>query len=113
MQSSQRELRADDASRAADDLFKAKFMENKIGQEFKGVISGLTDFGIFVELPNTVEGMIKVENLPGHSYKYNPTKLTLSSGTRKYTIGDEIVVRVFDVRVNSREIEFTPSKEQN
>lgn len=112
IQASQRELRADEAERAADDLFKAKFMENKIGKEFSGIISGLTEFGIFVELSNTVEGMIKVENLPGQNYKYNPIKLVLSSGTQRYTIGDEINIKVAGVNLSSREVEFVLCQEK-
>ncbi|PIB65657.1 hypothetical protein AOA62_10820, partial [Pseudomonas sp. 2995-3] len=58
--SSEMERRAEDASRETDEMKKVQFMEDKIGQEFEGIISGVTNFGLFVELPNTIEGLVHV-----------------------------------------------------
>lgn len=106
LQSSDRELKADEAERDVDDLFKAKFMQDKIGQEFEGKISSVNNFGIFVELPNTIEGLIKIENLPADDYKYDEKKLVLKGRTRKFTIGDEIKIVVINVNLTTRKIEF-------
>ena len=106
LQSSERERKADEAERAADDLFKAKYMENKIGQNFKGTISGVSSFGIFVELENTVEGLIKIETLPADDYIYDKMKFVLKGKKRKFIIGQVIKVKVISVNVKERKIEF-------
>lgn len=106
LRSSERELQVDEAERDVDDLFKAKFMEDKIGQEFEGRISGISSFGFFVELPDTIEGLIKIENLPADDYKYDEKKLVLKGRLHKYTIGDKIKVKLVNVNLTTRRIEF-------
>lgn len=106
LRSSERELQADEAERDVDDLFKAKFMEDKIGQEFEGRISGISSFGFFVELPDTIEGLIKIENLPDDDYKYDEKKLVLKGKFHKYTIGDKIKVKLVNVSLTTRRIGF-------
>lgn len=94
--SSQRERVADEAERKVDDLLKAKFMSNKIGFEYEGIISGVTDRGLFVELDNSVEGMVKTESLDGY-FVFNPKTLSLSRGLTCYRLGDRVTIRVESV----------------
>ncbi|MDD4110243.1 MAG: ribonuclease R [Clostridia bacterium] len=106
LQSSDRELKSDESERDADDLFKAKYMEDKIGQEFEGKISSVSTFGFFVELPDTIEGLVKLENLPDDDYKYDEKKLVLKGRTHKYTIDDKVKVKLLNVNLTTRRIEF-------
>ncbi len=107
-QSSKTERRADDAERAVDDLKKAEFMSKQIGKDFEGVISGVTNFGIFVQLPNTVEGLIKLENLPKDDYVFLDKKMMLCGTKRNYCLGDTIKVKVAASNVFTRKIDFEP-----
>lgn len=106
--SSERERRAVDAERETDDLKKAQFMENKIGEEFDGIISGVTNFGLFVELPNTIEGLVHVSYLTDDYYRYDERHYAMI-GERTgnvFRIGDEISVRVINVDIDERSIDF-------
>ena len=69
--SSEMERRADEAERETDKLKKVEYMEQHIGEEYEGVISGVTGWGLYVELPNTVEGLIHISTIPGDYYHYN------------------------------------------
>ncbi|MBR6737085.1 MAG: ribonuclease R [Clostridia bacterium] len=104
--SSQNERRADEAERAMDDLYKCRFMKKHVGKEYHGVISGVTGFGVFVELENTVEGLIKLEYLPRGSYALDEGGYTLRSGKRSFTLGDEVWVKVMGVDMRSRRIDM-------
>jgi len=104
---SERERNAEALERKVDDIIKADFMKDKIGCEYDGIISGVTERGIFVELPNTVEGMIKVENLDGY-YTYDAVRFRLYSSSKSYCVGDKISVIV--VWVGEDKIEFIPQK---
>ena len=106
LQSSERERKADQAERDGDDLFKAKFMEDKIGQEYVAKISGVSSFGIFVALDNTVEGLIKIENLPPDDYIYDDKKFVLKGKKRKFIIGQSLKVKLISSNVVTRKIEF-------
>ncbi|MBU9722215.1 MULTISPECIES: ribonuclease R [Bacillaceae] len=106
--SSEMERRAEDASRETDEMKKVQFMEDKIGQEFEGIISGVTNFGLFVELPNTIEGLVHVSYLTDDYYHYNEQQYAMI-GERTgnvFRIGDEIEVRVINVNVEERVIDF-------
>ncbi len=105
-QSSERERKSDEAERDADDLFKTKFMEDKIGNEYVGKISGVTNFGLFVELDNTVEGLIKIETLPADDYKYDEKKFVLKGRKRKFTIGQSVKVKIISTDLGTRRIGF-------
>ena len=70
-QSSAMERRADEAERETDKLKKVEYMEARIGEVYEGVISGITNWGIYVELPNTVEGMIRASDLMDDFYVYD------------------------------------------
>jgi ribonuclease R len=105
--SSDRELKADEAERDADDLFKAKFMQNKIGEEFDAKISGVSNFGVFIELENTIEGLVKLENLPEDDYKFDDVRLVLKGRHRRFTIGDKVKAVLINVNLTTRKIEFS------
>lgn len=94
VKSSEREKIADEAERKVDDLLKAKFMKDKVGNEYDALISGVTDWGLFAELSNSVEGMIRVESLPGGGYEYDEKLLRISNGSRSFRLGDKVRIRV-------------------
>lgn len=104
-QSSERERRAVDAEREVDDLYMTMYMSEHIGEQFDAVISGATSFGLFAELPNTVEGFIPVETLRGE-YTYDPDRFRLYSKNEEYTIGEEVRIKVVDVDFERRKTEF-------
>ena len=109
-QSSLRERAAMEAERAVDDMKKAEYMFGKEGQEFDGIISGVSRNVIFVQLDNTVEGVISLSSLQDDYYVYNE-KLYCVIGERtrrKLSMGDEMRVRVESVSVYPPRIEFTP-----
>jgi len=105
---SQRERLADEVEREVDDLKKAEYMLDKIGMEFDGIISGVTHYGIFVELANTVEGLVRITALDDDYYVYYEKHYCLiGERTRKvYRLGDTVRVRVVNVDISSRNIDF-------
>ncbi|OQO98806.1 ribonuclease R [Geobacillus sp. 44C] len=102
------ERRAVEAERETDDLKKTEFMEDKIGMEFDGIISSVTNFGLFVELPNTIEGLVHVSYLTDDYYRYDERHYAMiGERTGKvYRIGDEITVRVINVNKDERIVDF-------
>lgn len=107
-QSSDKERNADEAERDVDDLKKSQYMKNHIGEEFDGVISSVTNFGFFVELENTIEGLVKIESLPEQNYLFFEKSLKLKGQTTCYALGDKIKVKVVSSNVYERKIEFAP-----
>ena len=107
--SSQMERRAEEAERETEKLKKAEYMEEHIGEIFEGVISGITAWGIYVELPNTVEGMIHVSKLPGDYYYYdeNTYEMIGQDTGRKYRLGEQLTIRVDGVERLTRTIDFS------
>ena len=103
--SSERERRATDAERDVDDLYMVMYMSERIGKQYDAVISGVTAFGLFAELSNTVEGFIPIESLFGE-YKFDPDRFQLVGRTESYTIGEEIRIKVIDVDFERRRTEF-------
>lgn len=106
--SSKMERRAVDAERETEDMKKAEFMEDKIGEEFDGIISSVTNFGMFVELPNTIEGLVRVSYMTDDYYYYDERQYAMI-GERTgnvFQIGDEITVRVIDVNKDEHTIDF-------
>jgi len=103
--SSEREAAADGAERSADDVYKAAYMKRHYGEEFDAVISGVTSFGVFAELANTAEGLIRIDNLE-HGLKFAEDKYLLYSKKASYRMGDKIRVKVVRCDVESGKIEF-------
>lgn len=91
---SEKERIADDAERNVDDLYKLAYMNERLGEEFDGVISGVTPHGIYCELDNTVEGIIPLEDLPADSYEYVEGKYLLKGVKHKFRIGDKLRVQI-------------------
>ncbi|CAB1262080.1 ribonuclease R [Clostridiaceae bacterium BL-3] len=107
-QSSDTERLAQDAEREVDDLKKAEYMSKRIGEEYDGIVSSVTNFGMFVELPNTVEGLIHISTLEDDYYLYDEKHLSLmGEKTRNiYKLGDEVKIRVLKVDMFAHEIYF-------
>ncbi|MFL6557970.1 MAG: S1 RNA-binding domain-containing protein, partial [Bacillus sp. (in: firmicutes)] len=111
-----------DAERETDDLKKAEYMQDKIGEEYDGIISSVTNFGMFVELPNTIEGLVHVSYMTDDYYRYDERQLAMI-GERTgnvFRIGDEITIRVVKVNKEERAIDFeivgmkgTPRRERS
>ena len=105
-QSSLTERRADEVEREVADYKKALYMKQYLGEVFEGVVSGVQEFGVFVELPNTIEGMIKFENLPIDNYDYDPKACQLSGSKHSYSLGDKVTIMVVASNTHTRRIEF-------
>ncbi|WP_396654038.1 ribonuclease R [Mechercharimyces sp. CAU 1602] len=107
-QSSRRERMAIDAERETNDLKKAEFMVDKVGEEFDGVISSVTSFGLFVELENTIEGLVHVSYMTDDYYHYNERTYTLNGelSGKAYHMGDAVRVKVMGVDLEERKINF-------
>ena len=106
--SSEMERRAEDAERETDELKKVQYMVDKVGEEFTGVISGVTGFGLFVELHNTIEGLVHVSYLTDDYYHYDEKQYVMI-GERTgnvFRLGDEIDVRVINVNLDERTVDF-------
>lgn len=107
-QSSDTERRADEAERETEKLKKAEFMEKRLGEIFEGVISGITAWGIYVELPNTVEGLVHVSRLAGDFYYYNEATYEMVGDVtgKVYKLGMPVKVRVIGTDLITRTIDF-------
>ncbi len=105
-QSSLKEKNAEEAERAVDDYYKMLYISNFEGEEFNGVVSGVTKFGIFVELDNGIEGLVKIENLPGRRYALDEKNYTLSDGKRSFKLGNSVKIMVAGVNLAERRAEF-------
>lgn len=106
--SSEREKVAQEIEREAEDIKKAEFMENKIGEIYEGIISGVTSFGVFVELENTVEGLIRFDNLGDDYFIYDETKKILTGEHTgvSFKVGDKIKIRVIEASKLLRRVSF-------
>lgn len=106
--SSEQERKAELAERDVKDYYKAVYMMDKVGEEFEGVVSSVTSFGIFVELKNTVEGLIRLSDMKEDYYIFDEMSYTIiGERTKKtYRIGDSVKIRVSKVNVDLKEIDF-------
>ncbi len=106
--SSEREKVAQKVEREAESMKKAEFMEDKIGNVYYGIISSVTNFGIFVELESTVEGLIRFEDLGNEYFIYNESNRTLigEKSNKIYKIGDKVKIKVIKASKEAREIDF-------
>ena len=119
--SNENELRAISAERAVEELYKVRYMSGFINEEFDGIVSSVTSFGIFVELPNTCEGLVPVSGMNGY-FVYNEELLTLSDGRTVFRLGNRVRVKLISADIVHRKLEFslvgtnngdTVSKEKN
>ncbi|MDD3833472.1 MAG: ribonuclease R [Oscillospiraceae bacterium] len=107
--SSQSEIRAMTAERECESCYMAEYMGRFIGDEFDGIISSVSFFGLFVELPNSVEGLVHTDSLPESDLSYDEVaSLTDRKGRPVYTVGDKIRVRVVSTDVSAGQIDFVP-----
>lgn len=108
-QSSETEIVAQEAEREVDDLKKAEYMQERIGEVYTGIISSVTPFGLFVELENTIEGLIHVSSLLDDYYYYDEDHHCFI-GERKrrvFRLGDAVKIRVAKVNIDERTIDFS------
>lgn len=107
-QSSEREREAELAERDVKDIYKARYMEDKVGEEFVGIVSSVTSFGMFIELDNTVEGLVRLADMSDDYYIFDENTFTiLGERTKKmYRIGDVVKIQVEKVNVDFKEIDF-------
>ena len=107
-QSSKKEQDAINCERDVEKMKKAEYMEDHIGEEYLGVISGVCEFGFFVELENTVEGLVKIDSLSGDYYIYNKDLNTIfgKNTKTKYMYGDKIYVKVIKASRETAQVDF-------
>lgn len=104
--SSEREKLAESAERAVDDLKKAEFMQDKIGQRFEAIVSGVNTFGVFVELDNTVEGLCGEEDLPRDTYAYIEDQYLLKGHDNSFQLGQKVCVECTQTNLQKRQVSF-------
>ena len=111
--SSEMERRADEAERETDKLKKVEYMEEHLGEIYEGVISSITSWGVYVELPNTIEGMIHVSMLPGDYFYYDEESYEMvgQATNLRYKLGQKLKVRVNATDKISRTIDFVIPQE--
>ena len=107
-QSSITERNAEEAERESINLKKVEFMKDKIGETFEGIISGVTSWGIYVELPNTIEGMVSIVDLEDDFYIFDETKLRYIGENNKktYSLGDSVKVILTKANLDTRKLDF-------
>ena len=107
-QSSERERKADEAERETIKLKKVEYMSHHLWEEFDGVISGVTAWGIYVELPNTVEGLVRIASLQGDYFEYNESACAMVGvhTGKSYAIGQKVKVQVTGADKMTRTIDF-------
>jgi ribonuclease R len=105
---SERERRAVEAERDTESLKKAQFMLDKIGEEFEGVVSSVTNFGMFVELENTIEGLVHVSYMTDDYYRFDDRQMMMigEHTGKQFRLGDEVTVKVVSVKPEESAIDF-------
>ncbi|WP_205666534.1 ribonuclease R [Aminipila luticellarii] len=112
--SSKAERHAQELEREVEKLKKTEYMSYHIGECFEGVISGITTYGFYVELPNTIEGLVRIESLKDDYYDYEQAKYRfIGQRTNKiFTLGDKVKIQVLRANVEDREIDFAMAEEK-
>ena len=107
-QTSTQERRSIDTEREVNDLKMTEYMADQVGQHFDAVVSSVTSFGMFIQLPNTIEGLIHISNLTDDFYSFNEKSLTLTGrGTHKqYKVGMPIKVTLINANVEQHQLDF-------
>lgn len=97
-----------DTEREVNDLKMTEYMADQVGQHFDAVVSSVTSFGMFIQLPNTIEGLIHISNLTDDFYSFNEKSLTLTGrGTHKqYKVGMPIKVTLINANVEQHQLDF-------
>ncbi|HEY4555486.1 MAG TPA: ribonuclease R [Lysobacter sp.] len=116
LQCSERSRRADEAQREVDERYRAAWMEQHVGGEFDGVISGVTSFGLFIELDESkVNGLVHVTQLPNDFYHFDPIRKTLTGERRgrEFRLGDRVRIVVLKASVEDRRIDFRLVEERD
>lgn len=113
-QSSDAEVRAITLERDCDDCYKAEYMQQHLGEVYDGIVAGVTDFGFYVALPNTVEGLVHVATLPESDW-INDDSIAFreEQGSKSYRLGDKVCVQCTKVDVNSGNVDFALVEEGN
>ena len=113
-QSSAMERRAEEVERETVKMKKAEFMKQHIGETFEGVISGVTEWGLYVELENTVEGLVHVNTMTDDYYTYDREQYLLKGDMTKkvYTMGQKVRIRVEGADVQTKSIDFSLEREE-
>ncbi len=113
-ETSRLERRADDSEREVEKMKKAEYMEQFIGQSFDGIISGVTTWGMYVELPNTVEGMVRVADIPGDYYYFEEESYSMvgEHTGKRYRLGEPLKITVSAVDKITRTIDFVLADEE-
>ena len=106
-QSSLTERNAELAEREVDDLWKAYLMKDHIGETFEGIITSVTNYGLFVQLENTVEGLLRIEDLPQDDYLFFEKTLKLKGTRFVFSIGDRISVILANANIFTRKVDFS------
>lgn len=106
--SSEREKVAQKVERDAEKIKKAEFMKSKVGQVYDGVVSGITSFGMFVELDNTVEGLVRFDNIGDEYFVYDDERKILrgEKSNKVYKVGDRVKIEVVSADKLTRKIDF-------
>ena len=107
------ERRSIECERAVDDMKKAEYMMDHIGEEYEGIISSVMPFGMFVELPNLIEGLVRLDSIKGDYYTYDETTFTVrgNKDKRGFRLGDSVKVRVVAADKEKRTIDFEVIKD--
>ena len=105
-QSSECEITAMRVERSCEDCYIAEYMTQHLGEKFTGIISSMTDYGFYVELPNTVEGLVRMESLPEGQYDFDGHFTLSRNGKTLYTVGDTVTVICAKADVAAGKIDF-------
>ena len=107
-QSSEKERNAAEAERAVDDYYKMMYINGYVGEDFEGIVSGVTGFGVFVELNNGIEGLVKIDTIKMHGKKFtfDDKSYTLTDGKQTFRLGQKVKIKVVGVNVGERRAEF-------
>ena len=107
-QSSDKEKNATEAERAVDDYYKMLYISGYVGEEFDGIVSGVMPFGVFVELNNGIEGLVKIETIKskGKRFVHDQTNYILTDGKTTFKLGQKVRVKVAGVNISDRRAEF-------
>ena len=108
-QSSETERNSEKTERDVDDLWRAYLMKDRVGEIFEATVVSVTNYGIFVGLENSVEGLIRIENLPNDAYLYFERSMELKGQKHRYRIGDRLKVKLISSNVYTRKVDFVPA----